>query len=203
MELPKIIAGVDMPKAREMFKTFVEEEKPLVWNEGKPHSVVRTISPQLTETSLNVSGAEAKQVHEALVSEGWIEPEKFVPTRRGVALAQHVDRPRISRAEAGKILERVLDWADGINEDPDARVKLRAIRLFGSLERGEAEVGDIDLFVEFTTFDLGDDMQPEDMVRESELAGDLKDISEYISPSDELSRQMMLDVPTLRIFPRP
>jgi predicted nucleotidyltransferase len=173
------------------------------WENGLPVIEERKITAELIEASLNVSASEAKSIHKTLVVEEWIFPDKLVPSRKGMALAQHVDRPPLPREIALAILDRVLDWADHINADPAERVKLKAIRLFGSLERGEAEVGDIDLFLEFTTFDLGEDLQPEDMERESELAKDLRNISECISPSDELSRQMMSDVASRQIFPRP
>jgi predicted nucleotidyltransferase len=203
MELPKRIAGVDARKVREVFKTLLEGENKFVWKNGVPSVVPRKVTPDLIDASLNVSGAEAQRIHAALIAEGWIEPNKFVPTRRGMALAQHVDRSRISRTDAEKILDEVLDWADRINADAGTRVKLKAIYLFGSLERGEAEVGDIDLFVEFTTLDLGDELQPEDMDRENEMAEELTSISEYVSPSSELDRKMMSDVPSRQVFPRP
>ena len=41
------------------------------------------------------------------------------------------------------------------------------------MERGADEVGDVDLFVEFTTMDLGDDLQSDDQEREDELAEEL------------------------------
>jgi hypothetical protein len=81
-------------------------------------------------------------------------------------------------------------------------VRSRTIDLFGSLQRGAAEVGDINLFVVITTMDLGMDLQPKDQEREDELAEELMFISEYISPSSELD-QMCMGVPSTRIFPRP
>jgi hypothetical protein len=40
-----------------------------------------------------------------------------------MALVQRPDRPRISRVEAEKILQQVLDWADRINAQSDARLE--------------------------------------------------------------------------------
>ena len=118
-----------------------------------------------------------------------------------MALTHHVDRPKLPRAEAEVILGQVLEWADRTNAVADARVKVTAIHLYGSLERGADEVGDIDLFIEFTTMDLGEDMQPEDMERESELCEELSAISEYVSPSSALDRMMMDDVSMRQVFP--
>jgi predicted nucleotidyltransferase len=202
MDLPEKIAGIDARKIRAVFKTLMEREIEYKWNGGAPIIVPRKVTPDLIECSLGLPGAEAQQIQEMLVAEGWIEPEKFVPTSQGMALAQHIDRPRLSRREAEDILDQVLNWADRINANVQARVKLKAICLFGSLERGEAEVGDIDLFVAFTTLDLGDDLQPEDMDRQTEMVEELKGISEYISPSCELDMMMMSDVPKKQVFPR-
>jgi predicted nucleotidyltransferase len=186
-----------------MFKTLMEGETKFVWKDGVPNVVPRKVTLDLIKASLSVTDGDAQRIHTALVAEEWIEPGKFVPTRRGMALAQHIDRPHISRAAAEEILDRVLHWADSINADEDARVKLRAIYLFGSLERGEPEVGDIDLFVEFMTLDLGDNVEPKDMDRERELFEELTSISDYISPSSELDRKIMSDVPCRQVFPRP
>ncbi len=84
----------------------------------------------------------------------------------------------------------------------DARVKVKPIHVYGSLERGADEVGDIDLFVEFTTLDLGMDLQPEDEEIEDELLKELTGISDYLSLSSYLDRMMMDDVPKRQIFPR-
>jgi hypothetical protein len=95
----------------------------------------------------------------------------------------------------------VLAWADGVNAEPNARVMVKSIDLFGSMQCGAVEVGDIELFVVFTTMDLGMDPQPEDLEREHELTQELVSISEYISPSSELD-QVCRDVPSSRVFPR-
>lgn len=203
MELPKRIAGADARQVREMFKTLMEAETEYVWKDGAPSIVVRRVTPDLIVSTLNVSATEAQRIQMELVAEGWIESDKFVPTTKGMALAQHIDRPRLPRAEAERILDKVVDWADRINAQPNARVKVKAIHLFGSLERGAPDVADIDLFVEFTTMDLGMELQPEDTDCESELVEELVSISEYISPSNEFDRLKMSDVPCRQVYPRP
>lgn len=202
MELPEQIAGVNGWKVREMFKALMKGGAKFEWKRGIPKLVPREVTPDLIESSLDVTFEDAPRIHAALVAEGWIESDTFVLTRRGMALAQHVDRERISRAEAEKILDRVLDWADRVNAAPDARVKVKSICLYGSLERGEPEVGDIDLFIEFTTLELGGDLQPEDMDLEDGLAEELVGISEYISASCQWESAIMSDVPRRQVFPR-
>jgi predicted nucleotidyltransferase len=90
-------------------------------------------------------------------------------------------------------------WVDQKNAVLDARVKVKTIHLYGSPERGADEVGDIDLFVEFTTLDLGMDLQPEDEEIEDELLKELTGISDYLSFP---FRMMMDDVPKRQIFPQ-
>ncbi|SDD08687.1 hypothetical protein SAMN05216337_1007145 [Bradyrhizobium brasilense] len=202
MDLPEKIAELDARKVREMFKNFVERKMEVEWKDGLPVRNVRRMTPSVIETDLGVPPAEAELIQAKLIAEGYLEPEKFTPTRLGMALAQHSDRPKISRAEAEAILTRVLDWADRTNAVPDARVKVKMIHLYGSLERGAAEVGDVDLFVEFTTMDLGPDLMPEDQEREQELGEELVAISEYLSPSSFIDRMLMEDVSMRQVFPR-
>ncbi|MET4258251.1 hypothetical protein ABIC09_003193 [Bradyrhizobium sp. S3.12.5] len=69
-------------------------------------------------------------------------------------------------------------------------------------ERGAEEVGDVDLFIEFTTMDLGLDLTPEDQQREWERSEELVAISEYLSPSSFIDWMLMGDVPMRQAFPR-
>ena len=202
MDLPETIAGLDPRQMREVFKNFLERDTEVEVRNGVRFPVDRRMAPDVIAAELQVSLAEAKRIQAALVTEGWIEPAKFTPTRKGMGLAQHRDRPKISRAKAEEILGQVLDWTDQKNSVSDARVKVKTIHLFGSLERGADEVGDIDLFVEFTTVDLGMDLQPEDDEMEDELLEELTDISDYLSLSSSLDLMMMDDVPKRQIFPR-
>jgi hypothetical protein len=202
MDLPDRIAGLDPRQVREMFKNFLERDTEVEDRNGVPFPVVRRMTPDVIEAELQVPPAEAQRIQAWLVTEGWIEPDKFTPTRKGMALAQHSERPKISRAEAEAILGQVLNWADHTNSVPDARVKVKTIYLYGSLERGADEVGDIDLFVGFTTLDLGMDLQPEDIEREDQMIEELTDISDYLSVSSDLDQMMMDDVPKRQIFPR-
>lgn len=167
-----------------------------------PSIEVRRITSDFIEAQLGVSSNQAQHIQAELVAEGWIEPGKFTPTRSGMALTHYVDRPKLPRADAEALLNKALEWADRTNAAADARVIVKTIHLYGSLERGADEVGDIDLFVEFTTMELGDDLQPEDMDRESELCEELSAISEYLSPSSGLDREMMSDVSMRQVFPR-
>jgi len=202
MELPKSIAGLDARLVRLMFRNFVQRDSEYIWKDGVPSIVVRKITPDLIEAELNVSANEAVEIHAKLITEGWIEPGKFTPSRKGMGLAQHIDRPKLPRTEAEAILGQVLAWADRTNADQHARVTVKSIHLFGSLERGALQVSDIDLFIEFTTMDLGLDLEPEDQEREDELCEELAAISEYLSPSSYLERMMMDDVSVRKIFPR-
>jgi len=200
MDLPKKIAGVEPRPVRDMFKGLMAQESSCEWNDGVPSFNPRLVSVELIETELKVSTTEGQRIQAALVAEGWIEQRKFTPTRKGMGLAQHQDREKISRDVALQILEQVVDWAKRINSDSAQRVKVKSIQLFGSLERGAPEVSDIDLFVEFTTMDL-DDMDIQDWDRQDELCKELTALSEYISPSSELDRIAMDDVPTRQVFP--
>ena len=204
MELPEKIAGLDARQMREMFKDFTALESEIDWNNGVPLMKVQQMTPDFIAKKLEIAFGEAQRVQAALVAEGWIKPEKFTPTRKGMGLSQHVDRPKLARAEAEALLDKVLDWADRTNAAAGARVKVKVktIHLYGSLVQGVDEVGDVDLFVDFTTMDLGEDLQCEDMEHENELSEELASISDYLSPSSWIDREAMSDVPMRLVFPR-
>jgi hypothetical protein len=202
MELDEKIVGLDARCIREMFKNFSALEPVMDLHNGVPILKGRQMTPDFIAEQLEIAFEEAQRVHAALVAEGWIKPENFTPTRKGMALSQHVDRPKLARAKAEALLDKVLEWADRTNAAAGARVKVKTIHLYGSLLQGADEVGDVDLFVEFTTMDLGEDLQCEDMERENELCEELTSISEYISPSSCIDREMMSDVPMRLVFPR-
>lgn len=202
MELPEKIAGLDARRMRAMFKSFTALKSEMDWNNGAPIVKVRQMTPDYIAEQLEITFGEAHQVQEALVAEKWIEAGKFTPTRKGMGLSQHVDRPKLPRAEAEALVDKVLDWADRTNAAAGARVKVKTIHLYGSLVQGADEVGDVDLFIEFTTMDLGEDLQFEDTEREDQLSAELTSISDYLSPSSWIDREMMCDVPRRQVFPR-
>ncbi len=201
MDIPEKIAGLDARKVRELFKSFVEHDGELDWKDGVPVFVIRGMTANVIKKGLGLSPTEADRVQTALISEGWLDPDKLTPTREGMGLAQHIDRPKISCADAEVILGKVIEWADSTNGQTGAWVKVKAIHLYGSLARGADQVDDIDLFVEFTTMDLEMDLQPEDMEREDELSEELSAISDRISPSSAIDRMMMSDVLMRQVFP--
>ncbi len=203
MILPDKVAGLDPRIVRDMFKAFADAETKYEFNDGLPKVIPRRMTADHILKSLQLSQTDAERVHSILIADGWIEKDRLCPTHKGMALAQHVDRPRISGADANDLVCRVLDWADGVNADVNARVKVKTIDLYGSVARGEQEVGDVDIIVKFTTFDLGDDLQPDDSVREDELIVELSSISEYISPASEIDQMCMPNADYRTIFPRP
>lgn len=112
MELPEKISGLDARQVREMFKNFLAQDTEMEWNDRGPVLKVRRVTPDFIAEQLEIAPGEAQRIQAALVAEEWIEPEKLTPTKKGMALAQHVDRPKLPRAEAEALLAQVLDWAD-------------------------------------------------------------------------------------------
>ncbi|AJD54465.1 hypothetical protein SAMN02744133_108196 [Thalassospira xiamenensis M-5 = DSM 17429] len=204
MDIPEKIAGVEWNILQNAFKEFLEISSEWKWVDGKLVAEAKRMSPQFLSESLSVSLAEASAIHEVLFKEDWIDPVKNTPTRKGMALAQHVDREKIPRAQALEILEQVINWAENVAVRPQERVAVKTIHLYGSLLRGADQVGDIDIFVEFTTTDLIDQgiVEPEDMELECELCEELAAISDYVSPSSWFDRRLMEDVPMKKVFPR-
>ncbi|MDR6831010.1 putative nucleotidyltransferase [Bosea robiniae] len=201
MDLPEKVAGVDPLKMRDLFVAFLDSEPGYQKVYGLRVPLPRHMTVEFIGHELAVSQVDAIQIQKRLISEGWLVAEKLSPTSKGMALSQYTDRPKIARAEAKKILASVLAWAADTNKVANARVKVKAIDLFGSVQRGEPFVGDVDIFVEFTTMDLGADLEPRDMAREAELLQQLSQISEYVSPSSAFDRELMSNVPRERVFP--
>jgi predicted nucleotidyltransferase len=198
VRLPESIAGLDPRLIRDMFATFVDAPTQYDSTGGFPRVVPRKMTADWIAAELDVGNDEGARVHMALIEGGWLDGTKGYPTHRGMALAQHIDRPRISREEAEKILERVVDWATAVNSDTTARVRVKLIELYGSLARGETEVGDIDLIVIYTP-DV-QEIEPDDYDRQDELTEQLVAISEYISPASELDKIAMPDADYQAIF---
>lgn len=201
MELPEQVAGVAARQVRDMFGKFISTESEYDWTGGLPRLIPRKMDAAYISASLSTSSEAAEEIVSKLVQEGWLEEQKLIPTHAGMALAQHIDRPRIARAEAETLLEQVLVWVEAVNSDTEGRVLVRQVDLYGSLARGEPTVGDVDLVVTFTTMDLGEDLQPEDMDREDELRAELSAISEYLSPATELDKLAMPDADYRTIYP--
>lgn len=202
MEIPKKVAGVEAPLIIELFKSFLTQKAVTRFENGQPSYTPKQVNIRLVADILSVSPQEASRIHLKLIEEGWIDAVKLTPTKSGMGLSQYVDRPKLLQADADAIVAKVVDWAHQVNAAPGARVKVRTMHLYGSLHRRAKEVRDIDLFVEFTTMELGDDMRPEDFDREGELCQELAAISEYLSPASELERKSMSDEPMAQIFPR-
>lgn len=201
MEIPEKVAGVETARMIELFQSFLALDPGFQFDNGELSYNPKRVSVEFVANTLSISLEEASKIQAELVTEGWIDAAKLIPTRKGMGLSQHVDRPKLSRDQADAILAEVVAWAHRVNADPEARVTVRTMHLYGSLQRREEQVGDIDLFIEFTTLDLGDDMQPEDMEREEELSEELAAISEYLSPASQFDRGLMSDVPTTLVFP--
>ena len=201
LKLPETIAGQDPLQIRDMFATFIEAPSKLRFKDGVPQIASRKLTAGKVSKSLGLTAAEGRRVHAALIAEGWLDKAKLHPTHQGMALSQHVVRPRISREEADKILGSVLEWARRVNAEEQTRVRVKSIDIYGSFERGVPDVGDIDLILIYTPGPGDEDVEPEDMERQDELTEDLVAISEYISLASEFDKRAMPDAGYRQIFP--
>jgi hypothetical protein len=203
MKILPIIAGEDPLVIRDLIKGFCNDQPELTMENDRLVWSVRKLDVDYISTSLSIDRASAAVIQKELIEGDWISEIKLTPTRRGMALAQHIDRPNIARDDALAILEEAVSWAERTNAESDGRVIVKSMYLYGSLQRGEASVGDVDLFVSFTTMDIENGPLPEDMDQEDHLCAELAEISEYLSPASELEHLRMSDVPTRQVFPRP
>lgn len=100
-------------------------------------------------------------------------PQEDGLTERGKALASAKAALRTPKAEAFKVLEGMLEAADGINTRPGLPFSIARIWLFGSMiDPGKPDVGDIDFHVEYGA--PSDEEDPEILIgRHLELAAQL------------------------------
>lgn len=181
MRLPSEVAGRDASEMRDLFKKFIDEGQADFggnFRGGTP----RNMDASWVSTRLKVTEEVARSVVEALVEEGYLE-ERLVPAVKGMALAGHLDRDRITRSEADRIISELIEWAKEL-EATGQRVRVKSLEIFGSYLTDADSLGDIDIVVIFTTDDLtqSGDLEPEDTEREEELCAEISSISEYISP---------------------
>lgn len=181
MRLPNEVAGRDASEMRDLFKKFIDEGQTDFggnFRVGTP----RNMDASWVSARLNVTEEVARSIVEALVEEGYLK-ERLVPAIKGMALAGHLDRDRITRSEADRIIAKLIEWAKEL-EATGPRVRVKSLEIFGSYLTDADDLGDIDVVVIFTTYDLtqSGDLEPEDTEREDELCAEISSISEYISP---------------------
>jgi len=100
--------------------------------------------------SVFASRLEARTVYDACVSEGLVDPRSCRPTKDGEAFAHASLRCRTPATRAWELLDELLGWVDVYNKDPDHTRFVDQIWLFGSLMRGEVDVADVDLAIDWS-----------------------------------------------------
>jgi hypothetical protein len=200
MKLPNSICGHPGLKVRDLFKAFIDLEPSREWHDGKLTSEPKRLTSEFIATGLQISIDSAKQVALCLVVDGWLEPSRPVPTHKGMSLAQYVARPRIARAKAEALVDKVVAWAKDVNARPGSKVKAQKLEVYGSYLTDVANLGDLDLIVIFNREELGDDFQPEDNNMIDRLLVQLSRISKYISPSNEIDRNALIEATFKTIF---
>ncbi len=188
MRLPNEVAGRDAREIRELFRKFVDGGQEGFGNMGFLPPPARRLDAAWVGSQLNVVEEVARSIVESLVKEGYLK-ERLVPTVKGMALAGHVDRDPITRAEANRIIAGLIKWATKL-EANGPRIRVKSLEIFGSYLTNADTFNDIDVIVIFTTHDLmqSGELEPEDFEREEELISEIVSISEYISPACLLDR---------------
>ena len=183
MRLPNEVAGRDAREMRDLFKKFIDGGQEDFSGISFLSLAIRRFDAVWVGTQLNVTEEVARSIVESLVKEGYLE-ERLVPTVKGMALAGHIDRDPISRADARRIIAELIEWATKL-EATGQRIRVKSLEIFGSYLTNADALGAIDVVVIFTTHDLvqSGDLESKDLDREEELVAEIASISEYISPA--------------------
>jgi predicted nucleotidyltransferase len=177
--LGKKICGRPAIELRNAFRAFVNVVPYGDFKDGQYIRRTRQLSLAFLGSELGLSKKNASALHRCLVSEGFIDAERLIPTAKGMSLAQAKARNRISRTRAKEILKEFLVEVRKANSKPGARVFVEQAYVFGSYLTKIETVGDIDLLVVLSTPNSGEDFE-----RWGRLTNKIK-ISEYLSFHDE------------------
>jgi len=152
------------------------------FKDGEYIRVPKRLTAPLIQAQLGCSPEQATALLGELINHGYVLADRLIPTNQGMALMNARTDPRISRAEAQVIVDRLVEVAEEENSRADARVFIEQIAIFGSYVSDKPDLGDIDVFV---SIPLVDDLQPEDMEEMDRLSDALQAVSKYVSLHDE------------------
>ncbi|MBI2768365.1 MAG: hypothetical protein HYX47_01975 [Burkholderiales bacterium] len=153
------------------------------FKDGHYVRVPKRLSVPLIEEQLGCSSQEAMALLGELVELGYLLADRLIPTTQGMALINARTEPRISRAQAQTIVDRLVEVAEEESGRPNARMFIEKIEVFGSYVSNKPDLGDVDVVV---SIPLIDDLQPEDMDEMDRLSSALQAVSPYVSLHDEL-----------------
>jgi predicted nucleotidyltransferase len=150
--------------------------------EGEKPKLTRCpLDSKFIEDELGITAAEAAELLSGLIAEGYIDGTKRIPTPHGMALINAEDRERIPRNEADRILTAFLAAVRAANLRDNARVFIEEAHVFGSYDRGAADLGDVDILLKVV---LPEDCTPEVMDEHDDVVASVR-VSEYLSFHDE------------------
>lgn len=170
-------------QVQRVLKAFLDLPSQDYFQDGQYVRVPKRMSVPFIETELACSSEQAEALLGELLDMGYLLAERLIPTTQGMALMNARTDPRISRAQAQAIVNRLVEVAENENSRPGARMFIDQIDIFGSYVSDRADLGDVDVFV---SIPLIEDLQPEDMDEIDRLSNALQEISPYVSLHNEL-----------------
>jgi hypothetical protein len=194
------ICGYRPMKIRNIFRDFAEAKSGTDFIDGKFHHNPKRMDKAFVAKALGIDPAAAATLIACLRGGGYLEDGKDIPAPAGMALAALRRRPRISRAKADALLQRVLRCAADVNGRQGARVTIATIDVFGSYLSKSPDLGDLDLVVIFAM--PWDDLEPSDMEERDRICRKLAKLSSYVSCHDELDWVAGV-ADKRRVFPEP
>ena len=204
MELPDDICGYDPRAIRDAFKSFVDLPIKCDWVDGEPKIVPKLMTAEFLAGELGIDLPTAGRLVGCLTADGWLKADRAIPETMGMALAQHIDRPRLARAEADKIFAEVLQWAADHNRLTKGDIRIEELKVYGSYTKDTPDVGDIDLIVISNYDGLTDQglLQPKHDRQLDAALKKLKAISEYVSPANAMDMMAMPHVDFTSVYRR-
>jgi predicted nucleotidyltransferase len=187
------ISGIPAIQVRDALRSFLDIKPDYSFANGNFVYTPRRLTPSFLAHAMSISGDAAASLLAILINEDYIDADKLTPTSKGMTLCAAEDRERLSLDAADAIFQDFLAAVRSCNARANGRVFVEAVYLFGSYQRRQATVGDIDLLLETS---LPIDCLPEDMDERDAVTTSIK-VSEYLSFHDEFDLTADAAVKTL------
>ena len=180
----KTICGLAAIRVRDALVAFIGSPVEIDFSGALPKIAPKELKSRFLSDELHLTVSQGRALLKCLITSGYVDGARLIPTSLGMALANARSRPRLDRKGANALLKRFISAVKTANRRPGARVLIKEVRIFGSMLSSTPAVGDIDLIVTMQLPDP-DDLQPEDIIERNRLASRIL-VSRYISLHDEL-----------------
>lgn len=187
----------DTGQVQELLRKFIGIESKSEFVDGAFVRHRKILDSAFIERHFKCGHDKAKLLLAELISGEYLDGSRLTPLPKGMGLAHDKGLPRISRADAEKIVEDLIAAAIAVNARLGARVFVESLDVFGSYVSGKPTLGDVDVRLVMV---VEGEHQPEDQYEMDEI-NDMLQVSDYVSFTGEYDI-VANQAPRIRIFAR-